>query len=146
MVSKNTFDADDDVQTEPSQNYLDAISDDFDHSVTAWAMVNNHEVVFKVDKRTEVTAISKEVYDAIGQPWLNKPTKVLCRPSRQPLDVLGRITVNLRYKNKAIKHQMHVVQTLNQNLLALLAIIALNIHIKIDAVDNTTSSQNCSRG
>ena len=35
---------------------------------------------------------------------------------------------------------MYVVQTLNQNLLAFLAIIALNIHIKIDAADNTTSS------
>ena len=69
MVSEDTFNADDNVQTESSQNYLDAISDDSDHSVTAWyirTMVNNHEVVFKVDTGAEVTAISKEVYDAIG--------------------------------------------------------------------------------
>jgi len=81
MVSEDTFNADDDVQTDPSQNYLDAISDDSDHSVTAWyirAIVNNHEVAFKVDTGAEVTANSKEVYDAIGQPRLNKPTKVLC--------------------------------------------------------------------
>ena len=123
-------------QNHPRITYLD-------HSVIAWyiqAMVKNREVVFKVDTEAEVMAISKEVYDAIGQPRLNKPTKVLCGLSRQPLDVLGRITVNLRYKNKAIKHQMYVVQTLNQNLLGLLAITALNILTKIDAVDNTTSS------
>ena len=58
MVSKDTSNANDNVQTESSQNYLDAISDDSDHSVTAWyiqAMVNNHEVVFKVDMGAEVT-------------------------------------------------------------------------------------------
>ena len=96
---KTPLDTDDDVQTVVSHRYLDAISDDSECSVTAWyiqAMVNNNEVVFKVDTGAEVTAISKEVYDAIGQPRLTKPTKVLCGPSRQPLDVLGRTTVHLR--------------------------------------------------
>ena len=142
MVSEDIPDPDDDGQTETSPCYLDAINDECEQSVTAWyirAMVNNNEVVFKVDTGAEVTAISKEVYDAIGQPRLHKPTKVLCGPSRQPLDVLGRITVQLRYKNNTIKHHMYVVKTLNQNLLGLPAILALNILTKVDAAGDTTS-------
>jgi len=158
MVSKDTFNADNDVQTEPSQNYLDAISDDSDHSVTAWyirAMVNNHEVVFKVDTGAEVTAISKEVYDAFGQPQLNKPTKVLSGPSRQPLDVLGHITVNLRYKNKAIKYPMYVCCTNikskivgapgHHSLKHTLYLQRLML-LTTSPVVSLTSSQNCSRG
>ena len=103
-------------------------------------MVNNNEVVFKVDTGAEVTAISKEVYDAIGQPRLHKPTRVLCRPSRQPQDVLGRSTIQLRYKNNTVKHQMYVVKALDQNLLGFPAIMALNILTKVDAVGDTTSS------
>ena len=43
IVSKDTFDANDDVQTEPSQDFLDAIGDDSDHSVTAWVYSSNGE-------------------------------------------------------------------------------------------------------
>ena len=116
-ISEDTPDTDDDVQTEVSHRYLDAISDHSECSVTAWyirGMVNSNEVVFKVDTGAEVTAISMEVYDAIIQPRLCKPKKVLCGPSRQPLDVLCCTTVHLRYKNNTIKHQMYLVKTLNQ--------------------------------
>ena len=67
------------------------------------------------------------------------PTKVFCRSNRQPLHVLGRTTVQPRYKGTTIKHQMYVIETLKQNLLGLPAIMVLNILQKVDAVVDTNS-------
>lgn len=103
-------------------------------------MVNNTEMVFKIVTGAEVTAISKKVYDSIGQPRLLKPTKITCGPSGHSLDVLGCTTVHLRYKQNTIRHQMYIVKTLNQNLLGLPAITALNILIKVDALNDSTNS------
>ena len=136
MLSEDRFNAEKDTSTETSHQYLDAISDQSLRPATAWhirAIVNNTEVVFKIDTGAEVTAISKKVY-------VGNPTKILCGPSRHPLDVWGCITVQLRYKQHTIRHHMYVVKTLNQNLLGLPAITALNILTKVDALSNTTSS------
>ena len=130
--------------TETFYWYLDdAISDQPSRPATAWhirAMVNNTEVVFKIDTGAEVTTISKKVYDSIDQPRLLKPTKIICRPSGHPLDMLGCTTVHLRYKQNTIRHQMYIVKTLNQNLLGLPAITALNILTKVDGLNDSTSS------
>ena len=43
---------------------------------------------FKIDTEGEVSAISKDVFKAIGRPTLQKWTKLLCDPDRSPLKVL----------------------------------------------------------
>ena len=48
-------------------------------------------------------AISTDVYEAIGQPSLQKPTKRLCGPDKSPLKVLGCATVQLTHKQTTIK-------------------------------------------
>ena len=135
----------DNSSTETSHWYLDAISDQPSGPTTAWhicIIVNNAEVVFKINTGAEVTAISKKVYDTVDKPRLLKPTKIICGPSSQPLDVLGCTTVHLRYKQNTIRHQMCIVKTLNQNFLGLSAITALNILTKVDALNDSTSNIN----
>ena len=73
---------------------------------------------------------------AIDLPKLLCPGKILCGPSKQPLDVLGRNAVQLRY---SIRHHVYIVQSLNQNLLGLPVILALNIISRLGNL-NTTSA------
>ena len=70
-------------------------------ATTTWHIcvkVNDKEVVFKVDTGAEVTAISKDAYNAIGHFKLQRPGKILCGPNKQPLDIVGCSTVHLVYK------------------------------------------------
>ena len=69
---------------------------------------------------------------AIGHPKLQHPGKILCGPSKQPLDSLGCITVQLIYKQCRIRHYIYIVQSLNQSLLGLPTILALNIFSRLD--------------
>ena len=119
----------DDSSETSDSHFLDAVSDQ-SATTTTWHIrvkVNGKEVVFKIDTGAEVTAISKDVYKAIGHPKLQRPSKVLCGPNKQPLNVLGRITVHLVYKQRSLRHHVYVIDSLNQNLLGLPAILALNI-------------------
>ena len=121
-----------DIQSETSEepsdyNFLDAVSSQ-SSTTTAWhirANVNDQEVVFKIDMGAEVTAISRDAYKAIGHLKLQPPGKILCGPNKQPLDVVGRITVRLGYKQRSIRHHVYVVNLLNHNLLGLPAILSL---------------------
>ena len=134
--------SDDTTETSDSTpQFLDAVSHQ-STTTTAWhirAMINGKEVIFKIDTGAEVTAISKEVYMAIGHPKLQRPGKILCGPSKQPLDVLGHITVQLTYKQCSIRHNVYIVQSLNQNLLGLPAILALNILSRLDNLSTTST-------
>ena len=75
---------------------------------------------FVIDTGAEVSAISKKVYEAIGQPRLCNPNKVLCGPGRQTLTVLGCCTVNLSYEQHKVSQKVYVVHKLANNLLGCL--------------------------
>ena len=135
-----------DIQSETSEepsdsNFLDAVSSQ-SSTTTAWHIqvnVNDREVMFKIDTGAEVTAISKDAYKAIGHPKLQRPGKILCSPNKQPLDVVGCITVRLGYKQRSIRHHVYVVNSLNHNLLGLPAILSLNILLRVDDLNSTST-------
>ena len=136
-------------EPEPAEtSYLDAIMNPANkNEAKSWNVqlqVNGKDVCFKIDTGAEVSAISKDVFEAIGRPSLQKPTKILCGPDKTPLDVLGCATVQLSYKQLSIKHHMYVIQRLSNNLLGLPAITALNILVKWMpfTVEITSYSQN----
>ena len=86
---------------------------------------------FKIDTGAEVAAISTDVFEVIGRPNWQKPTKILCGPDKSSLKVLGCTTVMLTYKHVSIKHCVYVIQHLSNNLLGLPAITTLNILNKV---------------
>ena len=94
--------------------------------------MNGKNVCFKIDTGAEVSAISTDVFEAIGRPNFQKSTKTLCGPDRSPLKVQGCTTVRLTYKHISIKHCSYVIQHLSNNLLGLPAIMAQNILTKVD--------------
>ena len=61
---------------------------------------------------------------------LNKPSKALHGPNRQPLDTLGSVTVSLAHKDKSITQEVFVIPKLTHNLLGLPAITALDLVTK----------------
>ena len=108
-------------------------------ATTSWNIqvkVNGKAVLFVIDTGAEVSAISRNVYEAIGQPRLYNPNKILCGPGRQVLNVLGCCTVKLSYKQHRVSQKVYVVHKLANNLLGLPAIIALNVLTQVNAVQS----------
>ena len=70
------------------------------------------------------------MFEAIGRPNLQKPTKRLCGPDTSPLKVLGCTTVRLTYKHISIKHCVYVIQHLTWTPI----ITALNVLTKVDDI------------
>ena len=126
-------------EPEPAEtSYLDAITNaNNKKEIKSWNIqlqVNGKDVCFKIDTGAEVSAISTDVFKAIGRPDLQKPTKILCGPDKTPLEVLGCATVQLTYKKVSIKHCVYVIRRLSNNLLEFPAITALDILAKVDAI------------
>ena len=102
---------------------------------TAWSIniqLEGKEISFKIDTRAEVTVISNEVYHTLKTRELEKPSKVLYGPARQPLDVLGQFSGELMYGERSHTENIFVVQDLHNNLLGLTAISALHLIQRVD--------------
>ena len=57
--------------------------------------VKGHIIPFKLDTGAEVTAITEDCHKPIGQPKLTNPSRILCGPARQWLDVVGQFEARL---------------------------------------------------
>ena len=140
-VSEETPPEDRSETSDSTPQFLDAVSHQ-PTATTTWHIrltVNGKEMVFKIHTGAEVTAIFKDAYMAIGHSKLQRPSKIPCGPNKQPLDVLGHITVQLAYKQRSIRHHVYVVKSLNQNLLGLPTILALNILSRVDDLSTTST-------
>ena len=61
---------------------------------TTWNMIvtlNTKPVEFKLDTGAAVTAISEEVFKTLPTVQLQKPSKILCGPTKQKLNVMGQL-------------------------------------------------------
>ena len=79
--------------------YIDTIHDTEDS--TFWmtdVKVNSATVTFEVDTGAEVTAISEDTLQTLGQLEVNKLAKKLCGPNGVPLDLRGSLTITLSQK------------------------------------------------
>ena len=88
--------------------------------------------ICKLDTGAEVTAVSKQVYQSLGEQKLQSPTKILYGPSRNPLKVLGQFKTKLSNQSTTIEQQVYVIEGLKSNLLGLPAIMGLNLVARID--------------
>ena len=112
-------------------------------SKTAWytvILVNGCELHFKIDTGAAVSAISKEDYVQIGCPKLCRVTRKLCGPSEQPLATLGQFTGILQCKGISVKQTVYVIERLRSNLLGLPAITSLGVVVRVDTIDDTSTS------
>ena len=106
--------------------FLNTISDDDKGVWHTGLFMNGKKVTFKMDTGAEVTAISKETWETLGEPDLQLPNK-LQGPARKSLKTTGHFFYNLSYKGKESQQQINVVNDLKSNLLGLPTIIALHL-------------------
>lgn len=65
---------------------------------------------------------------------LQSPSKRLCGPDNQPLDVIGELSATLTYRDRQCTHPVYVVRKLQQNLLGLPAIQSLSLLAHVDTM------------
>ena len=75
--------------------FLGSVTSDKSSAWTVRIRLEEEEFPFKMDTGAEVTVISEDTYDALQRPTLDKPSRVLYGPARQPLDVLGQFRGNM---------------------------------------------------
>ena len=119
--------------------FLDTVSDDDKGVWNTDLFINGKMVTFKIDTGAEVTAISKETWETLGEPDLQSPNKLLQGPARKPLKTTGHFFCNLSYKDRESQQQIYVVDDLKSNLLGLPAIIALHLVTRTDSVQTETT-------
>ena len=106
-------------------------------------LVENNSVSFKVDTGAEVTALSEVTFQSFANPVakLQKSTQILRGPNRLTLEVMGEATMKLTYKEKSCNHRIFVIRNLQNNLLGLPAIKALEVISGINAIEQNIPDQ-----
>ena len=113
--------------------YLDTIQDAQDCNFwTTEVKVNNVSVTFKVDTGAEVTAISEDTLKTLE---VKEPTKKLCGPNGQTLDLIGSLTVTMTQNQYKCSQDIFVVKQLKCNLLGLPAIKGLHLLTMLDNME-----------
>ena len=101
-------------------------------SWTCHTELNGKTTLFKIDTGAEVSAVTEQTFNSMAPSTpLNKPSKVLHGPNKQPHDTLGCVTVLLAHKDKSTIQEVFVIPKLTHNLLALPAITALELVTKV---------------
>ena len=93
-----------------------------------------------MDTGTEVTVISDKSLDSLSVIELQSSTKRLCGPDRRLLAVMGEFPASMSYKDRSCIQTVHNFKKLQQNLLGLPAIWALNKWMLFRGLTNTPAS------
>ena len=121
-------------QDQEGKVYLDAVSEKSGSGWFTELRWGRHEVQFKLDTGAEVSVVSEKTYRNVGQPALHAPDKMLFGPSHCPLQVLWCCKAMSWYR--ASVQTVYVVKGLTSNLLGLLAITALKLAARLEAIDD----------
>ena len=97
--------------------FLGTLSPEEQSSWSAEIKIKDQVIPFKLDTGAEVTAISEETYQQLGNIPLEKSTRVIYGPSRTKLEVRGQIVENLSYAGKSSMQTLFVIRNLRTNLL-----------------------------
>ena len=127
--------------TPTQQVEADSVEEAFLGTVTSskdktWSVnirLQGKEIVFKMDTGAEVTVISEKEYRTLERTKLEKPSRVLYGPARQPLEVLGQFSERLTYGEHSHSEDIFVVRDLHNNLLGLTAITGLHLIQRVNA-------------
>lgn len=113
--------------------FLGTVTSSKDKAWTVNIRLQGKEIVFKMDTGAEVTVISEKEYCTLERTKLEKPSRVLYGPARQPLEVLGQFSERLTYGEHSHSEDIFVVRDLHNNLLGLTAITGLHLIQRINA-------------
>ena len=130
--------------------YLNTVGDDttsHKNATTTWNVqvtINKMVLLFKVDTRAEVTAMSESAWKQLNSDkkfQLTSTTRQLCGPDQKQLDVLGTVTLTLTVKSKSCTQKVFIVRNLRNNLLDLPAIKLLQMLPQLDTIQKVIPDQ-----
>ena len=119
-------------------SFLDVVTDE--KGSTSWNVslsVNGQSVNFKVATGAEVSVISEETMNRLIQDTRSEwrsTTKCLVTVNKTPLDVKCEFTACLTYSNRSVEQTVYVVKGIQNNLLGLPAIKALEMLARIGTI------------
>ena len=113
--------------------FLDALTSNTVALWTANVKVFGVEIPFKLDTGADVTAITEESYNLIGERNLTTPDRPICGPSGNRLQVKGWFSGRLSHGGTSTEQRVFIINGLRRNLLGLTAITALNLAVRVDA-------------
>ena len=96
-------------------------------------MVNGQSMNFKVDTGAEVSVITEDTMNCLTQET-QSTTKRLITANKTPLDVKCEFTACLSFSNRSVEQTVYVVKGIQNNLLGLPAIKALEMLTKVEAI------------
>lgn len=123
-------------------SFLDVVTDE--KGSTSWNVslsVNGQSVNFKVATGAEVSVISEETMNRLIRLEWRSTTRRLVTANKTPLDEKCEFTACLTYSNRSVEQTVYVVKGIQNNLLGLPAIKALEMLAKVEAIQKTILEQ-----
>ena len=105
-----------------------------------WAVtltLEGHPVTMSIDTGAEVTVISREVWEEIGQPVLTPPTRSLRGPDAKPIRSQGKFSGTISLQDQVATEEIYVVSGLTKPLLGRPAINQLKFIQRLGSVNRT---------
>ena len=81
--------------------FLGVVTSEQEPSWTATLLLGNKHITFKLDTGAEVTAMSEDVYQSLGQGNLQRSSKALYGPACQTLRYLGNLLVSSNTRSRS---------------------------------------------
>ena len=103
---------------EKASSFLRTMSEDDEVTWYIDIQLRQRVTTFKIDTGSEVTAISRETHQLIGNPKLSTPSKVIYGPVYQTLDIMGQFSGCLKYGKHSSQEIIYVVNGLKLTYLA----------------------------
>ena len=126
-------------------SFLDVITDEKGStSLNVSLSVNGQSVNFKVDTGAEVSVISEETMNHMIQDSRlerRSTTKRLVTANKTALNVKCEFTAYLTYSNRSVEQTVYVVKGIQNNLLGLLAIKALEMLARVETIQKAILEQ-----
>ena len=109
-LSKTVAASTQEVEAGPVEEaFLGTVTSSTDQAWSVNIRLQGKDILFKMDTGAEVTVNSEKVYATLEKTRLGKPSKVLYRPARQPLEVLGQFSGNLVHREQSHLEENFVV-------------------------------------
>ena len=123
------------MQEDDQESFLGRVTNH--NNPTAWAVtlqLNGSPSTFLIDTGAEVTVISEDTHDSLGNPTLSPPPRSLKGPSNHTLPVKGFFSALLKCDHNETRQDVYVVKRLHQQLLGRPAIVALGLVVRTGAI------------
>ena len=89
--------------------FLGALGSEGDTAWTSQIQLQGKEITLKMDTGAEVTVISEAIFHTLNRITMEKPTRCLYGPARQPLETTGKFTSTFKHNDMTYTGRVYVI-------------------------------------